>query len=127
MAIPSKVIYQGVDYKVTKIGDNAFEAKGLTGVDIPHTVTRIEKEAFLGNNLTEVVIPLRVNSIGASAFQDNPNLKTVIVRSHDAPSLGSGAFSDRGQIGLLVPRQVTTLSGSWLDGLQTLRPRHLYR
>ena len=80
VAIPAKVFYQGGDYWVTDIGNNAFEAKGLIGVDIPWTVTNIGNNAFLDNQLTDVAIPFRVNNIGASAFQNNQNLNTVIVR-----------------------------------------------
>ena len=112
VTIPTKVNDQGIDYRVTAIGNDAFSGHGkaeedkLTSVDMPHTVISIGDSAFRDNKLTEVVIPLSVNSIGASAFQDNPDLKTVIVRSFNAPNLvNTNPFSnlDRSQIDLLVP------------------------
>ena len=122
VTIPTKVKDQGIYYRVTAIGNEAFSGHGkaeedkLTSVDMPHTVTSIEESAFRNNNLTEVVIPLGVininddfedfigASIGAFAFQDNPNLKTVIVRSNNPTSLHENAFGDRNQIDLLVPK-----------------------
>ncbi len=129
VTIPAKVNDQSTDYNeywVTKIGDNAFEAKGLTSVDIPYTVTGIGNNAFLNNQLTEVLIPSRVNSIGASAFQGNP-LETVIARSHNRPNLVNenafGEISDRIQINLLVPAgRFEHYSNNGWDGFKPADP-----
>ncbi len=129
VTIPAKVNDQSTDYNeywVTEIGDNAFEAKGLTGVDIPYTVTKIGNNAFLNNQLTEVLIPFRVNRIGASAFQGNP-LETVIARSHNRPNLVNenafGPKSDRIQINLLVPAgRFEHYSNNGWDGFKPADP-----
>ncbi|UII76445.1 leucine-rich repeat protein [Flagellimonas sp. HMM57] len=126
VTIPAKVNDQSIDYNdywVTEIDDNAFEAKGLTSVDIPDKVTKIGNNAFLNNQLTEVLIPFRVNSIGASAFQGNP-LETVIARSHNHPNLGNAnAFSDRIQINLLVPAgRFEHYSNNGWDGFKPADP-----
>ena len=103
VTISPKVNDQGIDYRVTAIGNEAFRDDQLTGVDMPHTVTSMGDNAFRNNDLTEVVIPFRVNSIGDSAFQDNSNLGTVIVRSYHAPPINVSVFGNRNQIDLLVP------------------------
>ena len=112
VTIPTKVNDQGIDYRVTAIGNEAFRDDQLTGVDMPHTVTSIGDNAFRNNKLTEVVIPLRVNSIGDSAFQDNSDLQTVIIRPDGAPPYLNAPYLSRtnpfsnpapAQIDLLVP------------------------
>ena len=141
VTIPTKVKDQGIYYRVTAIGNEAFSGHGkaeedkLTSVDMPHTVTSIEESAFRNNNLTEVVIPLGVininedfeDFIGASirafAFQDNPNLETVIVRSNNPTSLHENAFDDRNQIDLLVPKDSEDAykDNGW-DGFRSINP-----
>ncbi|MDD3667523.1 MAG: leucine-rich repeat domain-containing protein [Bacteroidales bacterium] len=74
VSIPDSVHYNGNYYKVTAIGDNAFEfCTGLTSVIIPNSVTSIGFMAFFEcSNLTTVAIPNSVTSIGAHAFIGTP-------------------------------------------------------
>ncbi len=47
IVIPSTVTYDGVEYSVTKIGNNAFSGcSSLTGISIPQGVTSISNYAF---------------------------------------------------------------------------------
>ena len=68
--IPSTVTYEGQEYTVTKIADNAFnDCRGLTSVTIPNSVTSIGDYAFrYCGSLTSVTIPNSVTSIGGGAF-----------------------------------------------------------
>ncbi len=74
LIIPSAVTIDGVTYKVTAIGDNAFKnCKKLTSVTIGTNVSRIGKKAFNGcKNLKSVKInskKLTKKSIGTNAFK----------------------------------------------------------
>ncbi|UOY07247.1 leucine-rich repeat protein [Muricauda sp. SCSIO 64092] len=107
VTIPPTVDYGPNTFKVTAIGDEAFEHNQLTGVTFttPSNVTGIGTEAFRRNNLTEVTIPHSVNSIGPNAFHYNATLEIVTVAANNPPALDAGAFQnpDRDQIDLIVP------------------------
>ena len=89
--IPDNVSYQGIDFEVTRIGDNAFGNKQLTEVTIPNSVTSIEPYAFSFNQLTEVTIPNSVTYIGNRAFSRN-NLASVEIPD-DVETIAEYAFS----------------------------------
>ena len=68
--IPDSVTNNGITYKVTTIGVEAFYAcSELSEVTIPNSVTSIEENAFYCcNNLSNLAIPNSVVSIGKQAF-----------------------------------------------------------
>ena len=70
LLIPSSVIYNGITYSVTSIGELAFSrCGGLTSVTIPNSVTSIGESAFTQcGGLTSVTIPNSVTEIGEEAF-----------------------------------------------------------
>lgn len=84
VVIPEKVVHKGVSYKVTEIGEYAFQSrKELKDVTIPGSVTKIGSGAFSGcENLNAVTIPNSVTYIGANAFNNttykNDELQGVI-------------------------------------------------
>ena len=91
---------------VTSIGAGAFQSNGLEEVSssTPSQLTSIGKSAFADNELTQVTIPERVTSIDSLAFAGN-SINNVFVKAIDPPSLPQGAFKDRTQIDLVVPRE----------------------
>ncbi len=104
VTIPRTVSYQGTDYQVTFIANNAFKEKQLTEVAFtpPSNVTRIWGEAFSGNRLTHLTIPESVTHIGHGTFWNNP-LFQVTVEALDPPVIGQYSFQGRGNINLVVP------------------------
>ena len=69
--IPTTISYNGSDYSVTRIGNNAFISSGrLTGsLIIPNTVTYIGENAFLGcSGFTELHLGNSLDTIGPAAF-----------------------------------------------------------
>ena len=93
ITIPSSVSYNGQDYSVTGIGEEAFyRCSALTSVTIPNSVTSIENNAFYKcSALTSVTIPNSVTSIGSYAFAYCSALTSVTI-PNSVTSIGSGAF-----------------------------------
>lgn len=110
IVIPSSIMYEGVTYPVTKIGESAFQSgilfstgptsiiipnsvteignnacaycKKLTGLIIPNSVTKIGNWAFEGcDGLTKFEIPNSVVEIGYSIFESCDNLTEVVIPS----------------------------------------------
>ena len=81
ITIPESVSFDGVEYAVTSIGNNAFkDCRSLNSVSIPESVTSIGFKAFFGcENLTEITIPGSVASIRSSAFEDCISLTTITI------------------------------------------------
>lgn len=79
IVIPSSVTYEGVEYPVVGIDDNAFKDATITSVVIPDGVKYIEDAAFYNcENLTSIVIPKTVRSIGESAFMYCDEVESLV-------------------------------------------------
>ena len=94
VAIPASVKYEGTNYSVTTIGEDAFSfCTGLTSVAIPNSVTTIGERAFNGcTGLTSVAIPNSVTTIGRSAFSGCTGLTSVAI-PNSVTTIGEHAFS----------------------------------
>ena len=117
VTVPDVVTVDGVEYKVTKVADNAFKKNStITSVKIGENVTEIGKSAFSGctklktvklnSNLTKInknafygcktiksiIIPKNVKEIGTNAFYGCKNLKQVTIKSTKLTKIGSRAF-----------------------------------
>ena len=109
VVIPEKITYEGVEYSVISIGNNAFQdCTGLTSVTIPNSVTSIENYAFYGcTGLTSVAIPNSVTSIGDWTFYYCSSLTSVTI-PNSVTSIGNYVFWKCSSLtSVTIPNSVT--------------------
>ena len=81
LVIPAMVAFEGENYEVTIIGDNAFASCGLLGsIIIAKGVKHISDNAFSScHSLSSVIIPEGVKSIGSNAFYNCKFIKFLVL------------------------------------------------
>lgn len=139
ISIPKTVTYNGNEYNVTSIGDNAFSGcsgltsvtipksafsrcSGLTSITIPNSVTSIGNHAFSGcTGLTSINIPNNITNIGSRAFSNCSDL-TIAVIGNSVTSIEEWTFygcTDLKEI--TIPENVTNIGNKAFDSCDRLR------
>lgn len=100
-------------YKVTRIGDEAFEEELFTSIIISDSVTTIGDNAFsYCVSLTSVKIGDSVTTIGAGAFRHCRRI-TVLEMGNSVTTIGDSAFNScSGIVSLDIPDSVVTIGGT---------------
>ena len=94
ITIPTTVTYEGIQYRVTSIGDYAFgSCYYLTSITIPTSVTSIGYCAFEDcSSFADITISQSVTSIGNSAFSNCHSLVAINI-PEGVTSIGDAAFA----------------------------------
>ena len=108
VSIPKQVDYEGVTYRVTGIGFEAFkDCPDLTRVSMSKRITSIDYNAFENcTGLTKVTIPDNVTAIGANAFKGCTTLTDATIGSSVA-TIGAQAFDGCDALTTVMSRSVT--------------------
>ena len=109
--IPEYVVYQGMDYDVVAIDEDAFkDCSGLTSLTIPNSVTSIGDNSFSGcNGLTSMTISKNVTSIGQSPLKGCSGLTSIVVNS------GNTVYDSRKDCNAIIE----TATGRLIQGCNT--------
>ena len=108
ISIPKQVDYEGVTYRVTGIGFEAFKnCPDLTRVSMSKRIQSIEYNAFEScTSLTRITIPDNVTAIGANAFKGCTGLTDATIGSSVA-TIGAQAFDGCDALTTVMSRSVT--------------------
>ena len=120
--IPETVVFKKVAYRVTSIGECAFDGCfSLTSIVIPDSVTNIGESAFGGcSSLTSMVIPDRVTSIGECAFLGCKSLTSIVIPD-SVTSIGKSAFWICSSLtSIVIPDSVTSIVEGAFSGCESL-------
>ena len=113
IVIPETVVYGTTTYRVTSVGDYAFEGcSELTSIEMPRYVENIGNWAFSGcTALTDVSIPSRVKSLGIGAFSFCSGLTNVTLPNiYTFQNIGNYAFmSCEGLTSITIPFRVRSI------------------
>ena len=110
LVIPSTVTYNGAEYRVTAIGESAFEGADMTSVEIPDTVKSIGDYAFFDcAGLTSVILPASLEAIGDDAFRQTSLASADFKAAGSLKTIGDYAFFGLDIATVELPDSVTTL------------------
>ncbi len=118
VVIPDKIVYNGEEYDVTTIGENAFlSCIDLSSISLPNGLLEIDDSAFSWcTSLTHVEIPSTVTSIGVSAFSYCSSLFSVTMYQ-GVLSIGSHAFEQCTDLtDITLPSTITNMGIGVFDG-----------
>lgn len=122
IVIPSTVTYNDNLYRVTTIGDNAFNGcTGLTSVTFPESLTTIDKRAFYNCIvLKSIILPESLTTLGEYAFFGCYGMTSAILPK-SLTTIPKGAFqSCSGLTSVSLPDSLTTLGWYAFDGCEKL-------
>ena len=112
LVIPAAVQYDGYNFVVTGIEDEAFrDCVNLVSVTFPETLTSIEHIAFSGcSNLVSIDLPENLTSMGSSVFYGCSSL-TSVTCPESLTSIGDAAFYGCSSLTFIdLPDNLTTVS-----------------
>ena len=111
--VASSISYNGKDYPVIRIADNAFEGQTvIKTIIIPASVSNIGEAAFKGcSSLTTVQLPESITAVSASLFEDCSALTTMTLP--DAiTTIGNYAFRNCRKLTTLTYNQALAEIGN---------------
>lgn len=124
VVIPEKVTYNGSEYKVIGIGQDAFANSGyrLTSVTIPNTVTYIDKHAFNKcTALTSIEIPNSVTRMEMYVFYGCSSLSSIKL-SNSLETINYGLFYGCSDLkSITIPSSVTSIGREAFNGCYNLK------
>lgn len=112
--IPSQIVFNGISYVVTAIGEKAFwSCDNIKSIKLPNTIKEIKNYAISScTGIEEFVIPNTVEVIGDNAFAGCTGLSEIIIPI-SVTSIGENSFMDCSNISRVdIPSSITEISRS---------------
>ena len=109
-AIPASITYDGADYKVVAIEEDAFYWSNVVKIELPETVESIKKGAFRSSPLAEINLPASLKEIGERAFY-NTEITSIAIPD-GVIRLENGTFQQCEELlSITLPSQLESIGG----------------
>ena len=106
---------------VTRIGNFAFDACGLSSISIPNSVTSIGMGAFRDCiALTSIIIPNSVKTIDKGAFYQCSTLNYVSIPNSITNIIDYAFYGCSGLTSIAIPENVTSIGSSAFENCSSL-------
>ena len=122
ITIPETIIYEGITYRVTDIGESAFDGcSSLTSVIIPNSITSIGSVAFYGcTSLTSITLPNSITNIGGAAFANCYSLTSITIPT-SVTNIERNTFAGCSSLSsIIIPNNITSIGYSAFYGCSSL-------
>lgn len=122
VVVPSQIRYNGRNYTVISIGENAFAGcDKLTAVRLPSTIQAVSSCAFIGcSGLRQVTLPATIQAVGSCAFTGCTSLRQITLPRH-AEIVDSLTFYCCASLtSLVLPHSVRTVCQGAFEHLLSL-------
>ncbi len=118
--VPSSIRFGGHVFRVTEIGESAFNEKKVKSVTLPMGLKSIGDNAFMSSTISEINIPATVTNIGKQAFSNISTLKTISV-PNSVKTIGHSCFvMCTGLTEAKLPARLEKLENSMFRGCRSL-------
>ena len=123
ITIPATISYNGVEYNITSIGNNAFYKNAtIKSISITNGVTSIGSSAFSNcSELATVSIPNSVNSIGSNAFFYCSSLTSVTMPEKITTIKNYTFYNCTSLPSITIPDSVTTIENYAFSSCSSLQ------
>ena len=110
--VPEEVTIDGKKYKVTAVGENAFNCSNAQKVELPSGITEIEDSAFMGSTyLEQINLPDGLKVMGDSVFNYCKWIRNIEIPD-SVESLGAAAFYGCEKLSRVkLPTELTEIYG----------------
>lgn len=121
--IPATVIYDGVTYNVTAVGQNAFmDCLNITSVTLPDGITEIARFAFRSCEITSLTIPASLKTMDYDAFFGCDKITSLTWNAVKCDDFSAASPWEYAGVGYNATAPITTVVFG--DGVQRI-PSHL--
>lgn len=120
IVVPSSVVYNGAQYAVTALGENALSNSGITSVILPSTMRVLGTWSLNSTQIASIELPEGLESIGEGAFQYCSNLTSITFPS-TLKSIGDYGFNSTGLTEVVLPDGLESVGTSCFQDLYSLQ------
>lgn len=109
ISIPASFEYEGVEYTVVGVADDAFNGAQIESITLPETAVKIGKRAFMNSTCSAINVNFdNLKKLGEYAFYGCSNITTFAIPS-TFTSIPAGLYGGTSVTSVEIPASVTSI------------------